>query len=75
MFKNSPPVCYTFFAIDDVTVTSVNTYTLVMGIIALKISTWSDLYEKVRNMELSDCLKCFLTNPKSWWTESADRKN
>jgi len=32
MFKNSPSICYTFFAIDDVIVTSVNTYTSVMGI-------------------------------------------
>jgi len=26
MFKNSPYICYIFFAIDDVIVTSVNTY-------------------------------------------------
>ena len=32
MFKNSPSICYTFFAIDDVFVTSVNTYTSMMGI-------------------------------------------
>jgi len=32
MFKNNSSICYIFFAIDDVTVTSVNTYTLVMGI-------------------------------------------
>jgi len=32
MFKNSPSTCYTFFAIDDLIVTSVNTYTSVMGI-------------------------------------------
>jgi len=32
MFKNSPSTCYTFFAIDDVIVTSVNTYTSMMGI-------------------------------------------
>jgi len=32
MFKNSSSICYTFFATDDVTVTSVNTYTSVMGI-------------------------------------------
>jgi len=32
MFKNSSSICYTFFAIDDVTVTSVNTYMSVMGI-------------------------------------------
>jgi len=32
MFKNSLSICYTFFAIDDVTVTSVNTYMSMMGI-------------------------------------------
>jgi len=25
MFKNSPSICYAFFAIDDITVTPVNT--------------------------------------------------
>jgi len=32
MFKNSPYICYIFFAIDDVTVTSVDIYTSIMGI-------------------------------------------
>jgi len=32
MFKNSLSICYTFFAIDDVIVTSVNTDTSMMGI-------------------------------------------
>ena len=32
MFKDSPSICYRFFAIDDVIVTSVNTYTPMMGI-------------------------------------------
>ena len=32
MFKSSSSIYYTFFAIDDVTMTSVNTYTSVMGI-------------------------------------------
>jgi len=34
MFKNSPYICYIFFAIGDVIVTSVNrpTYTPMMGI-------------------------------------------
>jgi len=32
MFKNSPSIRYTFFAIDDVIVTSVDTYTSTMGI-------------------------------------------
>ena len=30
--KNSPSICYIFFAIDDVIVTSVNTYTSMNGI-------------------------------------------
>jgi len=30
--KNSPSICYIFFAIDDVIVTSVNTYMSMMGI-------------------------------------------
>jgi len=30
--KNSPSVCYIFFAIDDVIMMSVNTYTSMMGI-------------------------------------------
>ena len=32
MFKNSRSICCTFFAIDDVIVTSVNTYTSMMTI-------------------------------------------
>jgi len=32
MFKNSPSICYIFFATDDVIVTSVNTYMSMMGI-------------------------------------------
>jgi len=32
MFKNTPSICYIFFAVDDLTVTSVNTYTSMMGI-------------------------------------------
>jgi len=32
MFKNSPSICYTFFAIDDRIVTSVDTCTSTMGI-------------------------------------------
>jgi len=38
MSKSSPSICHIFFAINDVTVTSVNTYMSMMGI-ALKIST------------------------------------
>jgi len=60
MFKNSPFSCYIFYAVDDVIVISVNTYTYWWEL-ALKISTWSNLYEKIRNMEQSDCLNCFLT--------------
>jgi len=29
MFKSSPSICCTFFAIDDVFVTSINTYRLI----------------------------------------------
>jgi len=32
VFKNSPSKCYLLFAIDDVIMTSVNTYTSVMRI-------------------------------------------
>jgi len=32
VFKNSQSICYIFFAIDDVIVTSVNNYTSMMGI-------------------------------------------
>ena len=32
MFKNSPSICYIFFATDDIVVMSVNTYTPMMGI-------------------------------------------
>ena len=32
MFKNSGSICYIFFAINDVIVTSVNTHTSIMGI-------------------------------------------
>jgi len=31
MFENSPSICYIFFAIDDVIMTSVNTYMSMMG--------------------------------------------
>jgi len=32
MFKNIPSICYVFFAVDDVIVTSVNTYMSMTGI-------------------------------------------
>jgi len=58
MFKNGPYICYIFFAIDDVIVTSVNTYASMMGNSAegKYRGTWSNLCEKIRNMEQSDCL-------------------
>jgi len=58
MFKSSPSICYIFFAIDDVIVMSVNTYMSMMGIITVtqKISTLSNLCEKIRNMEQSNRL-------------------
>jgi len=31
MFKNSPFICYIFFVTDDLIMTSVNTYTSMMG--------------------------------------------
>jgi len=67
MFKNSPFICYIFFAVDDVIVTSGNDVnTLMIGIstdqIFDQINAWSILCEKIRNIEQSDCLKCFLTN-------------
>jgi len=32
MIKNSPSICYKLFVTDDVIVTSINTYTSMMGI-------------------------------------------
>jgi len=48
MFENSPYICYIFFAIEDVIVTSVNTYASVMGISTegKYRATWSNLCEK-----------------------------
>ena len=59
-FKNSPSICYTFFAIDDVIMTSVNTHTSMMGF-RTEDKYLSNLCKKIRNMKQSDCLKCFLT--------------
>jgi len=60
MFKNSRSICYIFFAIDDVIVTSVNTCTSVMG-----ISTEEKyLIKSVRENKTCGAkrlLKCFLT--------------
>ena len=47
MFNKSPSICCTLFAIDDVIVTSVNTYTSMMRI-TLKISTRSNLCQKIK---------------------------
>ena len=41
MFKNSQYVCHIFFVIDDVIVTSVITYTSMMGISSLTL-TWNN---------------------------------
>jgi len=73
MFKNSPSFCYIFFAVDDVIVTSVNTYTSMMGFSTEDKYLIKSLRE-MRNMEQSDCLKCSLTKTGSWWTENADQK-
>jgi len=39
VFKNSPSICYIFFAIDDETVTSINSYTSMMRIIKYLIKS------------------------------------
>jgi len=60
MFKNSPYICHTFSAIDDVIVTSVNTYTSMMG-----ISTEDNYFVKSlranKKYGAKRLLKCFLT--------------
>jgi len=61
MFKNSPSICYIFFAIDGVNVTSVNTYMSMVGISTEDKDLIKSLRE-TRNIDQSDCLKCFLTN-------------
>ena len=60
MFKNSPSICYIFFAVDDVIVTSVNTCMSMMGISTEDKYMIKSLREN-KNMEQSDCLNCFLT--------------
>jgi len=42
---------------------------------SMKISTWSNLCEKIRNVEQSDWLKCSKQKLESQWTEIADQKN
>jgi len=59
MFKHSPSICYTFFAIDDVIVTSVNTYTSMMGISTEDNYFVKSLRENKKN-GAKRLLKCFL---------------
>jgi len=56
MFKNSPSICYTFFAVDDVIVMSVNTYISMMGISTEDKYLIKSLPKKTRNVEQSNCL-------------------
>ena len=60
MLKNSPSICYIFFAIDDIIVTSVNTYRSMMGISTEDKYLIKSLpeYKKYGAKRL---LKCFLT--------------
>jgi len=44
MFKNSPSICYTFFAINDVIVTPINTFTSMMGI---STSHWTQVLDQI----------------------------
>jgi len=60
MFKNSPSICYIFFAIDHVTVTSVNTYTSMMGIGTEDKYLIKSLPEN-KKYGAKRLLKCFLT--------------
>jgi len=59
-FKNSPSICYIFFAVDDVIVTSVNTYTSVMGISTEDKYLVKSLPEN-KKYGAKQLLKCFLT--------------
>jgi len=60
MFKNSPSICYIFFAIDDVIVTSVNTYTSMMGISTEDKYLIKSLPEH-KKYGAKQLFKCFLT--------------
>ena len=60
MFKNSPSICYIFFAIDDVIVTSVNTYTSVIGINTEDKYLIKSLPEN-KKYEANQLHKCFVT--------------
>jgi len=56
MSKNSPSLCYIFFAIDDVIVMSVDAYTSTMGINIEDKYLIKSLQENKKY-----CLKCFPT--------------
>ena len=60
LFKNSPSICYIFFAIDDVIVTSVNTYTSMMAISTEDKYLIKSLPEN-KKYRAKRWLKCFLT--------------
>jgi len=60
MFENSTSICYTFFAVDDVIVTSINTYMSMMEDIYVG-PTWSNLCQKNKKYGALRLLKCFLT--------------
>jgi len=60
MLKNSPSICYIFFVIDDVIVTSVNTYTSMMGISNEDKYLIKSLREN-KTCGAEPLLKCFLT--------------
>jgi len=77
MFKNSPSICYTFFAIDDVIVMSVNTYISMMGI-STEDSTYQIFTRNGENKKYGgkQLLKLFPNKNwmKSWLTESVGQK-
>ena len=60
MFKNSPSICHIFFAIDDVIVMSVNTYTSMMGISTEDKHLIKSLRDN-KEYGAKRLLKCFLT--------------
>jgi len=75
MFKNSSSICYIFFATDDAIVTSVNTYTSMMGISTGGKYLIKSLQEN-KKYGAKQLLQMFPN--KNWslgaWTESADKK-
>jgi len=60
MSKNSPSICYTFSAIDDVIVTSVNTLTSMMAI-STKDKYLIKFLSENKKYGAKQLLKCFLT--------------